>query len=259
MNQQEEIPEGWMFLHRLFLGAWGAASQPGPCRPCEARVGADKGNRGVRAVPPRGLFLMPTRPFVALAKDRSTPTQGFPAQWEGMEENQKDNIVGALGWLSRLSGRLQLRSRSRGSWVRAPRRALVFGHQGLGWCVVRATGTLRRGEAGATGRGEGIIAAPFSLLDPGCCRPNTQTRKDEEIEARRGRVPRPHLHSKSGAEMGFEPGSVRLQGRRGECLGRWWGPGSSAGRETQAWSSPSQTPPPPLWLRPSSPTETLTA
>lgn len=101
VNQQEEIPEGWMFLRRLFLGAWGAASQPGPCRPCEAPVGADSGKCGVRAVPPRGLFLMPTRPFVALAKDRSTPTQGFPAQWEGMEENQKDTIVGALGWLSR--------------------------------------------------------------------------------------------------------------------------------------------------------------
>ena len=33
-------------------------------------------------------------------------------------------IIGAPGWFSRLSGRLRLRSRSRGLRVRAPRRAL---------------------------------------------------------------------------------------------------------------------------------------
>ena len=40
-------------------------------------------------------------------------------------------ILGAPGWLSRLSVRLRLRSSSHGSWVRAPRRALCWQVRGL--------------------------------------------------------------------------------------------------------------------------------
>ena len=43
---------------------------------------------------------------------------------EAKTNSRQERISRAPGWLSRLSVRLQLRSRSRGPWVRAPHRAL---------------------------------------------------------------------------------------------------------------------------------------
>ena len=57
--------------------------------------------------------------------------------------------TGALGWLSRLSGRLQLRSWSHGPWVRAPHRALCW--------QLRAWGLFR------------ILCLPLSLTLPHSC------------------------------------------------------------------------------------------
>ena len=61
----------------------------------------------------------------------------------------KMNKCGAPGWLSRLSGRLRLRSWSHGLWVRAPRRALCW--QLRAWSLFR------------------ILCLPFSLLLPCSC------------------------------------------------------------------------------------------
>ena len=61
----------------------------------------------------------------------------------------KNIKVGAPGWLSRLGVRLQLRSRSRGMWVRAPRRALCW--------LLRAWSLFQ------------ILCLPLSLTLPSSC------------------------------------------------------------------------------------------
>ena len=50
-------------------------------------------------------------------------------RWQALTRviTHQNLTFGAPGWLSRLSGRLRLRSRSRGPWVRAPRRADSLG------------------------------------------------------------------------------------------------------------------------------------
>lgn len=68
-------------------GCMGWRLPAGLCHPCLAPVGTDNGSHDVCAVPPWGSFLMPMRPFVARTKDKSSPTEGFPARWEGMEGN----------------------------------------------------------------------------------------------------------------------------------------------------------------------------
>ena len=115
----------WRDTARVPAGTRGCLlPPPGACRDGEGGLRRGTGNRGGKA--------WSSFPAVAslILKQPQGPSRRLPRGLRRRKEgkaspsHKKQEKQGVPGWLSQLSVRLQLRSRSHGPWVRAPHQAL---------------------------------------------------------------------------------------------------------------------------------------